>query len=41
MSFFDNFKRGGKMPFGIQDLALAAIALALWLIFLFGANVAG
>jgi len=27
------------MSFGTQDLALIAIAVALWLIFLFGINV--
>lgn len=29
------------MTFGTQDLALIAIAVALWCLFLFGSNVAG
>jgi len=29
------------MTFGTQDIALIAIAVALWLIFLFGTNTVG
>ena len=30
-----------NMTFGTNDLALIAIAVGIWLIFLFGVNVAG